>query len=259
MRFRTWMGLGIAGLTALGVAAPAVADVGTPAACRQIRGADTPSDTADDVSVCREDVWLHKADTPLGNLSGTQADSSPSWSTTQPVAFPVGGAAYLPVAPYDIFVSQDPTGRAIFKGTFTGDIDTLGFQVYLHSPVWEATGDDWGATAYLAIDGAVIHDNFDSGAIGIPMQTAGNFRRIDGVFTNVYQSMIDNGLDLDPAVQHNVEIALVPWSFGDSQSVLFYDSAEVPSGLIFNLEPENMTGFTQIDVTPPSEGSPAPA
>jgi hypothetical protein len=96
----------------------------------------------------------------------------------------------------------------------------------------------------------VINDNFDTAAIGIPMKDAGNFKRIDGVFTNIYAAMAFNELDLDPAAEHHVEIALVPWTFGDSHSVLFYDSAEVPSGLVFNLEPENMTGFTQIDTTP---------
>src|SRR5688572_27465302 len=60
--------------------------------CRLIRGTSTPSDTTDDVSVCRHDVWIHRAATPVGNLAGVGADASPFWNTTKPTSSMQQGA-----------------------------------------------------------------------------------------------------------------------------------------------------------------------
>ena len=48
--------------------------------------------------------------------------------------------------------------------------------------------------------------------LNIPLTAFGNFERLDGVFTNIY------------------------------------DATDAPSGLVFNLEPENSTGYTPVDV-----------
>ena len=247
---RTWTRTGLAVLLSMLVAAPAFAHESAPpgGGCRLIRGAETVDDPSDDVSVCREDVFFHKASTRVANLAGTGHDTIPSWNTTKPSSSLAESAGVHVNAPvYDVFVGQDPTGRAIFKGSFTGALDTLAFQVYLRAPVQEATGVTWPAVAVLKVDGEVVHDNFDTAAIGMPLKTDGQFRRIDGVFVNLYKAMGDLGLDLSPTKVHDVQVEFVPWYFGNTPTAMFYDAAEVPSGLIFNLEPDSMTGFTQIE------------
>ena len=251
MMGRTWKRSSLAVLLSMLVAAPAFAQEPAPpgGGCRLIRGADTVDDPSDDVSVCRQDVWFHRATTPVANLAGTGQDSVPTWNTTKPTGtFGSSGAIHVNAAIYDILVSQDPTGRAIFRGSFTGPIDALAFQLFLRAPVYEASGDAWPAVAKLSIDGEVLHDNFDPGAIELPLKEANGFRRIDGVFTNVYDAMAGLQLDLSPTKVHQVQVEFVPWYFGDSHTVVFFDSAEVPSGLIFNLEPGAMSGFTKIDL-----------
>jgi hypothetical protein len=245
MRIRTLLGIAMTALAVLTVASPALANSGD---CRLIRGADTPQDSTDDVSVCRQDVFFHQGQQRLGNLSGTQADAtSPGWDATKPtVAYPQGGSMYVAAAEYDIFASQDPQGRPTFTGTFTGPVDTLGFQVYLQAP-FAAGSTTYPAELALVVDGVTVHDNFTTNAINIPIKTAGNFQRIDGVFTNLYDVMAADGIDMSPTAKHTVSFGLNSWTFPGDTAV-FYDSSDAPSGLIFNLEPSNTQGFTAIDV-----------
>jgi hypothetical protein len=236
----------LAAVLTLVVAAPAFAQ---EASCRLIRGAATPSDPTDDVSVCRQDVWVHKAGTRLGNLAGLGQDTIPSWDTTKPTgALATGGAAWATIAAYDILIGQDPTGRAIFSGTYTGTLDTLAFSAYVRSPYYEAGG-AWPMTVKLSIDGEMVHDNFDPAPISAPLKTDGNLRRVDVAFVNVYEAMKGLGLDLSAQKEHRVQLELCSWYFGDSNpTIVFYDAAEAPTGLIFNLEPERMGGYTQVDL-----------
>lgn len=94
MRTRTWMGLALLALTTVAGTAPALATHGPPPpGCRQIRGAETAEDHGDDASVCRQDVWMHRANTRVGNLAGPGLDTVPSWNTTKPTAsLPESGA-----------------------------------------------------------------------------------------------------------------------------------------------------------------------
>lgn len=247
MRARSFVPAALAAIAALSTVPAGAA----PGDCRVIRGADTPDVLTDDVSACRQDVWFHRGTTPVANLAGQGADTVPGWNTTKPTtAFGAGGGAHVALAPYDALLAQDSNGRAIFRGTFTGVIDTVAFQAYMRVPVQETLGSAWPAVTYLNIDGEPIYDNFPSAANNLPVKGAGNFRRVDGVFTNVYTAMQSAGLDLTPSKVHSIEVALVPWYFGDSHDVLFFDASDAPSGLVFNLEDENMTGFTMIDTYP---------
>ena len=244
---RIWLGLAVAALAVLGVAPSAHAANGD---CRLIRGAETPTDPTDDVTVCRQDVWLHQGAQRLGNLSGSQFDATgPTWSTTAPTgAYPASGSMYVAAAEYDIFVSQDPTGRPIFNGTFTGPIDSIGFQVYLRSPFYEAESSPFGAELALTIDGQTLYDNFNADAgVDIPMHAAGNLQVIDGEFTNIYDVLVADGIDVSPTATHTISFGINSWYFpGDT--FVFYDATDAPSGLIFNLEPENAAGYTPVDV-----------
>ncbi|HEV3475370.1 MAG TPA: hypothetical protein VG602_08395, partial [Actinomycetota bacterium] len=194
----------LAALLTLVVGVPAFAQ---EASCRQIRGMSTPDVTTDDVFVCRQDVWVHKAGTRLGNLAGVGQDTIPSWDTTKPTgSLASGGAAWLTIAAYDLF-AQDPIGRAMFSGPFTGTLDTLAFRAYVRSPIYE-NGGSWPMTIKLSIDGEVIFDNFDPGAVRAPLKTDGNLRRVDVAFVNVYDAMKSAGLDLTATKEHRIQLEL---------------------------------------------------
>ena len=231
----------------LSVALPAAAD--EPAECRLIRGAATPEDLTDDVEVCRQDVWLHKAEMPVGNAVATGSVAAPSWDTTEPEGEFQDAGVYLASSEADIFVDEgNPATRATFEGSFTGILDTLRFSLYLRSPYNENSTGTLGATVHLSVDGEVLHDNYDSAAIDLPMTAVGDYFRVDGAFLNIYEYMKLLAMDLDPETEHTVKIGIVGWFFPAYESAFLYDAAPVPSGLVFNADPTKLGGAVKIDV-----------
>jgi hypothetical protein len=249
MKIRTLLGAGLAALTLMVAAAPAMAASGD---CRLIRGETTTDTTSDDVSACRQDVFFHAAGQRLGNLNGTGQDTIPSWNTTAPTAAlsPTSGAAYAGVAEYDIFVGEnDPLARPQFAGTFTGAVDTVGFKIYMRVP-FEEPG-PYGAELRLDIDGQPVYDNYSASAsTDVAMSASGNLFVVKGVFTNIYDYMVQNEMDTSATKQHTVSFGIVAWHFPASEEVVFYDASDAASGLLFNLEPTSMAGYTKIDVNP---------
>jgi hypothetical protein len=247
---RVWIRSAVAALAVAAIAGPAFAHTPAPpgGGCRVIRGAATP-DPADDVQACRQDVFFHQAEAPIGNLAATGRAGLPSWDTTKPEGELAEGGAYVSSSELDIFAAEgSPAARAQFVGTFTGPIDTLGFRMYARSPFDEVNGSSLGATVYLEIDGEVIHDNYDTAAIDLPLVDTGeNTVRIDGVFHKLYAYMESVGMDMSPTKEHTVKFGLVGWFFPGSETVFLYDADEAQAGLFFNLEPTSMAGFTKIE------------
>lgn len=250
---RAWIRPALSALVIFAVAAPALAHEPPPpgGGCRQIRGEDTPEDPADDVSVCREDVWFHKGTAQVGNLAGFGQSTLPSWNTTKPTAELHDAGVYVSSSEHDIFVQEGgPAGRAQFEGKFTGPLDTLGFRLFARSPfdeVW--TGNALPATVHLAIDGEVVYDNYTTAAIELPLQGDETLLHIDGAFHKLYDHMASLGLDMSATKEHTINFGVVGWFFPGSETVFVYDADEAQSGLYFNLEPGSMAGFTKIDPT----------
>ncbi len=213
--------------------------------CRLIRGADTLDDPADDVQVCRQDVWLHKGDHQVANLGSTL----PSWNTTKPTGATASAGVYFPFRLMDIVEPNNPDYRPTFKGTFTGTLDTLAATIYVKLPVYEAATGNWPLLTRLLIDGETVFEL--SPFANVTMQTEGNFRRIRFAFTNLYEAMKSVGLDLSSTKEHTIELSVIQRFWGDGHSVVFYDASDVPSGMIFNIEPTLLKPYTQIDTLAP--------
>lgn len=112
------MALLLGATVVLTAALPPLSAGAEPQPCRQIRGQETPEDPADDVSVCRQDTWVHQAEQRLGNLAGFGQGGFPSWNTTQPAqAMSSGAGAGYVVAPP---VNGDALAHAYFQGTRRG-------------------------------------------------------------------------------------------------------------------------------------------
>lgn len=240
----------VAMLVTLLAAAPAFAHTPPPpgGGCRVIRGAQT-TDPADDVSVCRQDVYFHKGSVPLGNLAHQDPTAIPSWNTTRPTGPLHEAGVYAASAEYDIFAEEGgKLGRPSFTGKFTGPIDTLGFRMYM-AELQSAAFGVYEATVHLEIDGEVLHDNYTGERIFMPVVEEEGLYRLDGAFTNVYEAMKAMSLDLSPTREHTVTFEIVSWSF-PSDGVFLYDADAVASGMFFNLEPSSMAGFTKVDVQP---------
>jgi hypothetical protein len=216
--------------------------------CRLIRGADTPNDPTDDVSVCRQDTWIHQASLKPGNLAATGNDAYPSWNTTAPTqsAQQGAGGGYLANSVAHQLVEQnDPHASATFAGHYTGTLDDLAVELYAFvSPI--QTGDlDIG----LLVDG---QDVYQGDVVPVKMVTTSTQQLVTYrfAFTNLYKALEDNGTANSATTAHSITLAVSGTYVVDDNTLFVYDTSEVPSGLIFNLEPGGLTPYTSIDISP---------
>lgn len=226
--------------------------------CRLIRGGDTPDDPSDDVTVCRQDVWFHQApQSKVGNLGATGQAAFPSWNTTKPAVSVTGGAGggYVGHWVGDFLVEEyAPETTATFDGTYTGNIDNLAVTLYLFSPADSATSDtQYHFRTQLVVDGNQLYNSdFGNGDL-VKISSGGQaVLRIDYAFVDVFGAMQETGLAGDDKA-HNIRLSVTPYFPGD-EAMYVYDTSEVPSGMIFNLEPESLGSYTPLSVAPPEEG-----
>lgn len=210
--------------------------------CRLIRGATTPTDPTDDVSVCRKDTWFHQGDTKLGNLAGFGQGSFPSWNTTKPTTSAMGGAGggYVTNSILHQGVgAQDPRGSAVFQGTYTGTLDNLAVDLYAFvAPIFSNE-----LNLALTIDGEAIY------AAGVEVtQQAGdnNNVKLKFAFTNVYKTLESFELPNEATTVHTIQLAVNGVYIINDPAVFVYDASEVPSGIIFNLD-TGLNAYTKID------------
>lgn len=214
-----------------------------PATCRLIRGQAT-EDPADDVSVCRTDVWIHHNGQRLANLAALGVGGYPTWDDTKPTASYQSGAGAVTVVHWgpDLAQQNNPAASYVVEGKVTGNLDNLAATLYLSAP-----GDDlvYGSNYYphfqLSIDGQVVYQAGNSNEFTIPMTPV-----VDGIssikfaLTDMYDVI---ALANDPTMEHTVRLLVGGWAQGD-EGAFYFDAAEVPAGIVFNIE--KLAGYTEF-------------
>lgn len=217
------------------------------ASCRLIRGADTPLDPTDDVEVCRQDAWFHQAQTKFGNAAAFGQGSFPSFNTTKPTASVTTGAGggYLgSSATHQNGNPYDPQLTATFDGAFTGDFDNLAVTMYMFNPPEDAQSlPTYAVNTRVAVDGQAI---LESGGNEVKRSPGGQaVTRIDFAITGLYAALKDLGLN-GAGREHQVRFQVQGTGLATEAALFVYDTSEVPSGMIFNIEPENLANYTVI-------------
>ena len=233
----------------LALAVPAAAHpAGEPGSCRLIRGAATPDDLTDDVHVCRQDVWFHANQSKLGN-TGAANGAFPTFNATKPTASVTTGAGggYLASSPtHQSGTPWDERLTATFDGTFTGDIDTLAVTAYFFTPPAEEAQSipTIAINARLLVDGQPI---FEAAGAEIPRKAGGQgVKRVDFAAVDLYSALKEAGLDGHDR-QHNVRFQIMGTGIASEAAFFVYDTSEVPSGMVFNIEPENLGTYTVVN------------
>jgi hypothetical protein len=238
---------GLAAVLAALTLVPSLAQA-APGDCRLIRGAETPDVTTDDTSVCRQDVWFHDSGTKAGNLAASGEVAGPTWNTTKPTTAATAGAGggYFQNSVTEIVTAEfgEESGPT-FSGSFTGDIDSIAMDLFVLDPRRTATSDTGTVRVKLEIDGMQVYA--DAEATDVKASPAGNLRRVQVAYTDVFEALKGSGVVTGPAQQHTVRVSVLVFYFGDEQ-IIFYDAAEAPSGLIFNHEDPAAAGYTAIDI-----------
>jgi hypothetical protein len=205
----------------------------------------------------RQDVWFHQGDQRIANLGSVL----PSWDNTKPTApHQVGGAGALyAINNYSIFTAElgtneqhDPRHTATFRGTHVGDLENMAVTAYLSTPV-PLCATDIALAFDFRIDGTqiLLQDQSEPSA-GILMEPTGvdNLYAARFALTNLYKALEDNGLDIADDKVHEIYLNFSTF-YLCQESVMMFDSAEAPSGAIFNLDSQNLKAYTKIDVFAP--------
>ncbi len=232
-------------------AAIALAAVGSVAAtdgdCHLVRGGET-TETSDDVEVCRQTQWLHRAETPAGNASTHDSQSLPTFDTTAPDASVTTGAGggWLGMSAYQNTGEFDPAYTPTFVGSFDGDIDNVLVELY-HFPLFmmamdptdNPAGSPFEVDAWLYVDGELVGSH---SALVVPREDAGNaVQKSTFVFPDVYDAIENAGLAGKDGA-YDVELRVVGKGLAGDVAIWVYDTTEVPSNLVFNATPAELDG-----------------
>ncbi|HEV3473998.1 MAG TPA: hypothetical protein VG602_01350 [Actinomycetota bacterium] len=214
--------------------------------CRQIRGAATPDDPSDDVSVCRQDAWFHTTDlkTKVGNLAGFGAGIFPTWTNTKPggTGSEAGAGVYATNSTFHQLVApQDPRGSAVFEGKYTGTLDNIAVTLYAFVPPI-FTRD---LNLELTIDGVQV---FAGNAVVKGADGGSGTQKLTFAFTNIYEALDGAAKAGDASTEHTIKVAANGRYIVNDPAVFVYDAPQWPSGLIFNVEPEGLADYAVIDV-----------
>ncbi|MBW3664592.1 MAG: hypothetical protein KY469_15940 [Actinobacteria bacterium] len=231
-----------------------------PDDCRVIDARD-PDDHEDDVVVCRVDTWFHapETDEPVARFgnAGALVEELPTWSTDAPAAAPDGGAGYVGLnilhnLPPQAGTKFHPAGGPTFEGTFTGPIDNLAVTLHFVSPNRQALQTllpDFDTVLQLTIDGNPYFETTGGNGTKVTVDAAtGEVPTVRFAFIGVYPTMLAQGADIDADAEHTIRLHIAPLRTGD-ETMFVYDTAEVPSGMVFNIEPPSLSDFTPLETS----------
>ena len=242
--------LSVSALAAVAIACSAAPGQAASGDCRVIRPATA---TSAEVSACRQDTWLHQGTSRIAN--STASSETTSWDTTAPTAADQdGGAMYFGFAPYEVVTGDQSNSqfRPTFTGKFTGVLDNIAANMFVSSPIYQATGTN--ATNYytLKVDGQTVWQNAtsDDEEIDVPIEDVDDSTGVEHFsFIGLYDALAAKGIANTPTTEHTITLSFVNKYYGDGNFALRYDSAEYPSGLAFNLEDEPLAGYVPMDAT----------
>lgn len=241
-----------AGLLTSALLLSAVPTLAAPGDCRVIRAATA---TTPEVSVCRQDVWLHASTSRVANAAGSGQVALPSWNTSAPTAArgPGSGAVYVAERHIDIASARHPAGRPTFQGTYTGVLDNIAIQLFITSPAYQQLGVAQVNFHRLEVDGQVVWENAATADPEIPLpitRSTDEVGHIDYAFTDLYAALADLGIENSPTTQHTIKFSTINKYHGDGNFIVQFDASDVPSGLVFNRETNakgRLPGFVEID------------
>ncbi len=130
--------------------------------CRTI-DPDGVADTGDEYELCTVQTYLHASDANKAANLADEADSPfllPTWDTNPPAGSVTGGngAGYAASSP----ASNADEGRAVWEGTFEGELDSMDVDLHILYPLFAAyQPDDINLTVVIDGEPLVIASKFE--------------------------------------------------------------------------------------------------
>jgi hypothetical protein len=222
---RLGLALAAAGLTALALPA-AAAD---PAPGCYVRVVDGPQ-------YCTQQVWFAPSDSKVGNLAAVGAARYPTWTTsapTQSVTQGAGGGYATNGVQRQQAMESNPQTGALFKGSFTGDIDNLAVTMFLFAPGRQQE-ESYYAGIDVVVDGKKV---FTTNEEFLPLSAGGAAaKKLDFAVSGLPKALARAGVASGPGVKHDVELFLTAYPLATTTGAFVYGTTEAPSSMTFNLQ-----------------------
>lgn len=220
--------------------APAVAE---EEQCRPLRPGDDDSPI-----VCREPNWFHAASTPVGNVGAIPTQPNPSWSATPPSEGPGGVAIGESYAGARLVGGEDYINELVFEGTFTGNLDSVAVSLHAEQILWAfcevVCSESDGISVSLVVDGHLLYET-EGPWDQVPIEEGAVSQRLDFAFADLYDRLAAQGIT-HPGFIHAIKLRIAP-SNVHAAVIYRYDSIEFPSGLVFNPEEEELSGYEVVN------------
>jgi hypothetical protein len=195
---------------------------------------------------------MHQGTSRFANM--TASSETPSWNTTQPTGTAQdAGAMYGAFRPYEVATGESNSAfRPTFSGTYTGVLDNIAVTAFIANPVYQRTGTNPTNYYKLDIDGQTVWENATSAdeEVETPITAVDdNVGHIDFAFVGLYDALKARGVANTDTTTHTITLSFINKYYGDGNFMMFYDSAEYPSGVDFNLEDGPLSGYVPMDAT----------
>ena len=199
----------------------------------------------------RSEAWFHGTSTPATNVDAGNGEI-PTWDGTKPTG--PAGSAYAGNQMSFITTGADhvPGDHFTVSGPVTGELDTMAVTLYALLPTEAAIGCGMSLAFDLRIDDEeILYQSQLEGSAGMTVeQVNGPLHKVKFVFTRLHEAMTTYGVPTGPDVEHTVYLNAMNF-YLCHEAVWLFDGADVPSGAIFNAAPEELSGYTTVDVFNP--------
>lgn len=227
MRMRRWLGALLVAALALGPAAMSGAEEYEP-------------------TFVEQQAWFHPHTLPVGNLDADEGNYV-QWNDEEPTA-PVPSVYHG--NNYGGIVDGDHTPEHFFtaEGTFTGDLDTIAFDLYFIGWAQSTVGCDLSLSFDFRVDGKWVLYQDMLGSHGIHYEEDGALVVARVALTNIWEAFEAHGIEYGPDVEHDIYVNIQNF-YACNEVTWVYGSEDAPSGLTANLD--DLEGYFEIDVRNP--------
>jgi hypothetical protein len=192
-----------------------------------------------------QQVYIHQASTKAGNIAALGLDSFPTWSEDEPTQSVQegAGAGYLANSFHFVTEANDELFGLTLEGEFSGCLDTMLVELYAFLPTNRTgtAGDleerPFNGIVTLDIDGSRVFWPAEAEMETVPNPAGDVTYRIRFALTNLHTAMGFEGVERGG--DHELRLNVNPRFINTNNAIFVYDTTEVPSGILFNGEPDD--------------------
>jgi len=205
-----------------------------------------------EIEFVESSAYFTPTTTGLGNID-QQLGEKVGWSAEEPTG-QSGQTIATSHAGLTSIVSESTyeTQSFLAEGTVTGYLENIRTQLYYRSPTQNLCG--MSLSFDVTVDGEKVLDMEGVGhTTDVTSYASENdYYVAEFAFVDLYEAMLDRGIEGDETTEHT--IAIVAQMYPLCQEAIWtYGSAEAPSGLTFNVDPDSgaYRRLTKFDVNNP--------